>query len=88
MDLLQQQDSTAQIVNVEEGWNNHINNILGRPNPKLKDALLCLKREAEFSACIFMRDEINIKGKKRKFRYQKLDEMIEKQNCTYEKSMK
>lgn len=52
-------DSTAQLVNVEEGWNNHINNILGRPNPKLKDARLCLKREPESSASIFheRRDE-------------------------------
>lgn len=40
-------DSTAQLVNVEEGWNNHIDNILGRPTPNIKDALLCLKREAE-----------------------------------------
>lgn len=39
---------------------------------------MCLKREAESSACIFMRGEINIKGEKKKFSYQKLDDRIEK----------
>lgn len=39
---------------------------------------MCLKKEAESSAFIFMRDEMNIKGEKRKFRHQKVDERIEK----------
>lgn len=73
-------------TNAVEGWNNRINNILGRPNPKLKDVLLCLKREAESSAFMYMRAELNLEGKRRKTTYQKLDERIEKTINKYEAS--
>lgn len=65
-------------------WNKRINNVLGRPNPKLKDVPLCIKRESESSTFMFVRSELNLEGKKRKIRYQKLDERVDKPLHKYE----
>lgn len=71
-------------TNAVEGWHNKINNLLGKPNPKIKDVIDCMKKEAENSASVFMRSKLNMEGKRRKKKYMKLDERLEKTVKKYE----
>lgn len=71
-------------TNAVEGWHNKINNFLGKPNPKIKDVIKCMKTEAENSACALMRTELSMEGKRRKTTYMKVDERLEKTVKKYE----
>lgn len=73
-------------TNAVEGWHHKINNLLGRPNPKIRDVVLCLKSEAEESACMYMRMEMNLAGKKRKKTYVDLDRKLERAVKKYEEN--
>lgn len=71
-------------TNAVEGWHNKINNVLGKPNPKIKDVIDCMKKEAENSACALMRLELHMEGKRRKTKYMKFDERLKKTVEKYE----
>lgn len=73
-------------TNAVEGWHNKINNLLGRPNPKIRDVIVCLKGEAEVSSFMYMRMELNLDGKKRKKTYVDLDKKLAKTVKKYEEN--
>lgn len=73
-------------TNAVEGWHHKVNNLLGRPNPKIKDVIFCFKSEAELSACMYMRMELNLAGKKRKKTYVELDKKLERAVKKYEEN--
>lgn len=73
-------------TNSVEGWHNKINTELGRPNPRVKDLINCLKKEAESSACALIRAQLNMEGKRRKTAYMTLDDRLERTVKKYEES--
>lgn len=73
-------------TNAVEGWNNRLNSMFRRPNPRIKELIQCLKTEAENAACMYMRLQVNLEGKRRKSAYKKLDESIEKTIKKYEET--
>lgn len=73
-------------TNAVEGWHHKINNILHTPNPKVRDVVECLKKEAENTNCMFMRMELNMEGKRRRTKYIKLDESLERAVKKYEET--
>ena len=64
-------------TNAVEGWNNRLNNMFRKPNPKLKDLIQCFKTVAENASCAYMRIMLNLGGKRRKYAYMKLDNRID-----------
>lgn len=75
-------------TNAVEGWNNRLNNLVGRPHPKLKEVVKVLKTEAEKTNCAFLKAELNMEGKKRRRKYVKLDGRIEKIQKKFENDKK
>lgn len=71
-------------TNSVEGWNNRLNTLLERPNPRIKDVVMCLKGEGEKTNCAFMKYELNIEGSKRRKKYIKYDERLERIMKRYE----
>lgn len=69
-----------------EGWNHKINSTLGRPHPRVKELIKNLKSEAEQSNLKIMRLELHMEGVKRKKKYMKLDERINKITKRYEEN--
>lgn len=69
-----------------EGWNNKINSALGRPHPRVKELITHLKSEAEQSNLKIVRLELHMEGVKRKKKYVKLDERIDKITKRYEEN--
>lgn len=73
-------------TNAVEGWNNKVNSTFQKPRPRVKDLVQTLKMEAENSAVIYMRMQLNLDGKRRKLKYKKLDKSIEKTIKLYEET--
>lgn len=73
-------------TNAVEGWHHRINSILLNPKPKVKDVVKCLKKEAEVTNRMYMRMELRMEGKKRKRKYVKIDERIERTVKKYEET--
>lgn len=73
-------------TNSVEGWNNKLNSMFHRPHPRIKELILCLKTEAENSACMFMTLQLNLEGKRRKLKYKKVDRAIETTIKKYEEN--
>lgn len=48
----------------------------GRPNPRIKDVLRCLKKEAENSNYMHLRIELTLEGKESKIMYMKMSERL------------
>lgn len=71
-------------TNSVEGWNNRLNTLLGRPNPRIKDVVMCLKAEGEKTNCTFMRYELSLEGTKRKKKYTRYDVRLERIMKRYE----
>lgn len=73
-------------TNSVEGWNNKLNSMVQRPNPRIKDLIQCLKTEAEHSAYMYMTKQLNLEGKRRKLKYKKMDAAIQKTIKKYEEN--
>lgn len=48
-------------TNAVEGWHNIINNMLGKPHPKIRDVIECVKKEADNSACLYLEQLVKTK---------------------------
>lgn len=62
--------------NAVEGWNNRLNKIVKTPHPNFYKFIKLIKSEAEYSDFLQTRQEVNLKAKKRKIAYIKLDQRI------------
>ena len=58
--------------------------IFQNPKPKVKDVVRCLKKEAEVTDNTYMKMELSMNGKKRKTKYLKIDERIQRTVQNYE----
>lgn len=78
--------SRHRTTNAVEGWNNKLNSMFQRPSPRITELIQCLKTEAEKSACMYMKIQLNLEGKRRKLKYRKTDAGIERTMKKYEET--
>lgn len=72
-------------TNAVEGWHNKINSSIGNPNPRISSLIKCMRKEAENSEHMAMRQELLLCEKKRTT-YVKLDSRIKNIAAKYQET--
>lgn len=62
-------------TNSVEGWNNRLNTLIGRPNPRVKEVVACLKNEGERTNTAFIKRQLCVESSKRRKKYIRYDFM-------------
>lgn len=72
--------------NSVEGWNHKLNLKCGKPHPRVRDLVLCLKKESQNSDEKIMRAELNLQATKRKRKYVAMDDRIQRATQQFEET--
>lgn len=77
IEMWKRHQARRRTTSVVKGWNNRLNNLVGRPHPKLKEVVEVLKTEAEKTNCAFVKTKPNMEGNKIRRKYVKQDGRFE-----------